>query len=503
MSTRMRTPMLMPPHLAVKAYLEASVPSVTLYDITVVPTNSEVHPAEVDLETKVGRARLPIPIFAPPMDTVTGPELAKKLSVLGGCGILYRHPDPAQQLAWAKEVLAYQWCMVTEPKCLRETARVAEAEHILNEYQFSTIPVWNEERVLLGVVFTKDIALKRHREDSVLKWMIPLERLKTIQYGTSFATVRERLMNEQECSVLPVIDAEKRLSGIYFMKDVLNANPCADYGRPLVGIAIGVEESDLDRVLQAVGAGVQVICIDSSHGDCTAVIDQADRVVDLTAPFGDITIIAGNVADVDGGGYRRLAAVGVHAVKVGIGSGSICTTTGATGVGVGLVTAIRACVEVRKELLREGVHAPAIIADGGVNGPGDAVKALLVGADAVMAGKWLVAATESHSAQTGGLSQDRKRVLYRGMASAEAIKARVADRYGKKKTAPEGVSGYVPHRGILKDWLPSDLELMRIGFGHAGAGCLDVLHTYGENPLSSTPWSANGREQAAVRVETD
>lgn len=482
---------------AVRDYLTAIPPSVTLYDVDVTPGPSDVHPADVDLSTTVGHAKLNIPILSPPMDTVTGPMLAKTLASAGGCGILYRHPDAQQHIAWLQEVLAHEPCMVREPASLRDTSTIEEAGRILKVNGFSTIPVKDGEHRLAGVLFTKDVAFKWHREDPVSRWMVPLERLKTETVGTSWTRIRDRLLHEQECSVLPIIDEGRRLHGIYFMKDVVHANPATHFGKPLVGIAIGVDETDIERVHAALKLGAGVIVIDSSHGDCTTVAEQARRVSPLVRDA-QATLIAGNIADVDGGGYRRLAAVGVHAIKVGIGSGSICNTTMVTGAGVGLVTAIRACIEAGRDMHPD--FRPAIIADGGINGPGEAVKALLVGADAVMCGKWLVAASESHSAATRGISPDG-RIAYRGMASREAIIERLSDRYGKKKIAPEGVTGYVLHRGRLMQWLPEDLELMRGGFAHAGAKNIEKLHERGEDPASLNRYSSAGRLQGAIRID--
>lgn len=480
----------------VSDYIEAIPQSITLYDIDVTPTYSNIHPSEVSLKSRIGPIVLNIPILSAPMDTVTGPHLAKMLSVLGGCGILYRHPDPAIQLDCLKEVLTYEWCMVKEPEWLSVSSRIDEAERILKQKGFSTIPIKDNNARLSGVLFTRDVAFKWHRDDPVSKWMTPIDRVKTATVGTSFIEIRNRLQNEQKCSVLPIVDVEMRMHGMYFMKDVVHADPSIHKGKPLVGIAIGTDERDLERAEAAAQMGVGVIVIDSSHGDCGDVIYQAKRLSTLMGPFTDIAVVAGNIADVDGGGYVRLAETGIDAVKIGIGGGSICTTTSVTGAGVGMVTALRACIEARKKSNTQ----PAIIADGGINVPGNAVKALLVGADAVMAGEWLVAASESNSAVNNGVHDGR--VRYRGMASPEAIADRIADRYGKKKTAPEGVTGWVPHRGPLMRWLPEDMELVRGGFAHAGAHDIEALHRYGNKSGSINCYTSLGRMQSAVRVET-
>jgi IMP dehydrogenase len=239
---------------------------------------------------------------------------------------------------------------------------------------------------------------------------------------------------------------------------------------------------------------VGIIVIDSSHGNCPAVIDQTKKIVKIAG--GRAAVIAGNIADVDG--YYRLALAGVDGVKCGIGSGSICTTSQVTGAGVPMFTLIRELSFAREKMIKAGRPAPAIIPDGGVNGPGEMVIALAAGGDACMAGKWLVAAKESLSCQERGVQNGL--VYYRGMASREAIEKRVSDRYGKQKRAAEGVAGGVEDRGPLKTWIGHDLELVQGGFAHAGAKNMEALHVYGNEPISFVRFTSFGQNQIDTRV---
>ncbi|MDD5071351.1 MAG: IMP dehydrogenase, partial [Patescibacteria group bacterium] len=283
---------------------------------------------------------------------------------------------------------------------------------------------------------------------------------------------------------------------IYFMKDFFVADPAVHKGKPLVGIAIGTEKSDLERAKQALEMGVGIIVIDSSHGNCPPVINQAKAVVEMS---GDLAaVIAGNVADIDG--YYRLAQVGVHGVKCGIGPGSICTTSQVTGAGMPMFTLIRELDFIRRKLKSKGEHAPVIIPDGSVEGPGDMVIALAAGGDACMSGKWLVAAGESLSCRENGVDNEGF-VKYWGMASARAIKARMARSRYQGKTAPEGVEGRVKHRGPLKTWIGGDIELIQGGFAHAGAADLASLHEFGNRPIAFVRFSSAGQEQIRTRLD--
>jgi IMP dehydrogenase len=467
----------------------------TLNEIKLRPVYSEVTPLEVDLSSYIGGIKLNLPLISAAMDTVSGSEMAKTLSEVGGCGIIYRHKKPEVQLKWIRDSIDHKFCLVSNPKSLHPDQPLEYAQDILNEFGFSTIPVVYDDNVLAGILFTKDIAFKGHTSEPIKNWMKPFHELKTESIDASYERIKDRLLNEQECSVLPVLDKDKKFKGIYFMKDFFQANPATHNGRPLVGMAVGVHESDLERVSEALKLGVGIIVIDSSHGNCPAVIEQTKKIVKIAS--GAAAIVAGNIADIDG--YIRLAEAGADAVKCGIGSGSICTTSQVTGAGMPMFTLIRELAYARKKLLAKGLYAPVIIPDGGINGPGEMVVALAAGGHICMAGKWLAAAKESLSFKENGVSGGY--IYYRGMASKESIEKRLSDRYGKQKKAPEGVAGGVVYRGPLKSWIGADIELIAGGFSHAGASNIKDLHKLCEHPMAFVRFTSSGEQQINTRIE--
>lgn len=364
----------------------------TLNEVAFRDFYTNFQPSDVSLKTEIGPAEMNIPVIAAAMDTVSGPKMAMAMAGIGGVAIAFRHREAETQLAWIKEAIEARPYLVAAPVSVQSDARIRDVEDLYDRTRYSTIPVLNKKE-LVGMIFTRDISWEGHEEHPVTQWMKPLNELKTVSPETAFETIRNRLLNEKDCGVLPVIDSDGTFHGMYFPKDVRHVNPAWHNGKPLVGMAIGVQEADLERVRRALDLGVGIIVIDSSHGNCLPVIEQARRVVALV---GDrAAVIAGNVASIDG--YIRLAEVGVHAVKVGVGSGSICTTSQVTGVGVPMWTLIRELAFAKSQLEARGLHAPAIIADGGVSGPGFAVRALAAGAHAVMAGEWMAAADEAGS----------------------------------------------------------------------------------------------------------
>jgi IMP dehydrogenase len=190
-----------------------------------------------------------------------------------------------------------------------------------------------------------------------------------------------------------------------------------------------------------------------------------ESIRDLKRNFGDIEVVAGNVADADG--VEDLVKAGADGIKVGVGPGSICTTRIVAGVGVPQLSAIMDCTSKARQL---GVP---LIADGGIKFSGDITKALAAGAATVMIGG-LLAGTDESPGETV-LYQGRSYKVYRGMGSLEAMKEGSRDRYGQheglsdNKLVPEGIVGMVPARGPVADSINQLVGGLRSGMGYLGA----------------------------------
>jgi IMP dehydrogenase len=190
--------------------------------------------------------------------------------------------------------------------------------------------------------------------------------------------------------------------------------------------------------------------------------------------FPDVQLVAGNVATREAA--AELVDVGVDAVKVGVGPGSICTTRVVTGVGVPQLTAIFEAVE--------GAGDVPVIADGGVKYSGDAVKALAAGATSVMVGSMLAGTEESPG--EAFLLEGRRFKMVRGMGSLAAMQDGSADRYfqegelSPRKLVPEGIEGRVPYKGPVADVLFQMIGGLRSGMGYVGCATVDELRTQTE-----------------------
>jgi IMP dehydrogenase len=182
--------------------------------------------------------------------------------------------------------------------------------------------------------------------------------------------------------------------------------------------------------------------------------------------------MAGNIAT--GEAARALIEAGADALKVGIGPGSICTTRGVAGVGVPQITAI---MNVARVARAAGIP---VVADGGVRYSGDAVKAIAVGADAVMMGGLLAGTDESPGEKV--LFEGRVYKTYRGMGSIAAMREGSKDRYFQgdvddaEKLVPEGIEGRVPYKGRAHDVLYQMVGGLRSGMGYCGCATVAEFH---------------------------
>ena len=241
-------------------------------------------------------------------------------------------------------------------------------------------------------------------------------------------------------------------------------------GRLRVGAAIGVGKEGLDRARALIDAKVDVVVIDSAHAHSTGVMEVIRQFKKL---FPEPPLIAGNVATYEGA--SDLIALGVDAIKVGIGPGSICTTRVVAGAGVPQVSAVMECARAAEK------YDIPIISDGGIKFSGDITKAIAAGAHTVMIGS-LFAGTDEAPGETI-LFQGQTFKAYRGMGSIGAMQAGSKDRYFQEdadevsKLVPEGIEGKVPYKGSLSAMIPQLVGGLRSGMGLTGSRTIDDLRT--------------------------
>lgn len=446
--------------------------SLTFDDLLVVPAYSEVLPREVDISTRLTRnLRINVPLISAAMDTVTESHMAIAMAREGGIGIIHKNMTIEKQAEQVRKVKRSDSGLILDPVTLSKNSTIRDALQMMREFKIGGIPVVDDQMKLVGILTNRDLRFETDMSRPVYDAMTK-ENLITAPEGTTLAQAEDILRNYR-IEKLPVVDGSGTLKGLITYKDIkkLQSHPraCKDnYGRLRVGAAVGVTHDTIQRVEALKLVGVDLVIIDTAHGHSKGVLDMV-RLVKKSFP--DLEVVAGNVAT--GAGAKALADAGVDGVKVGVGPGSICTTRVVAGVGVPQISAI---YEAARALQGTGVP---VIGDGGIRYTGDIVKAIVAGADTIMAGS-LLAGTEESPGETI-IFEGRKFKSYRGMGSVEAMEKGSKDRYFQdveddiKKLVPEGIVGRVPFKGTVEEVMIQYIGGLRAGMGYAGARNIEEL----------------------------
>ena len=466
---------------APNAVLFGGFESLTFDDVLVVPGWSDVLPAEVSTSTKLAGIELSLPMLSAAMDTVTEAPLAIALAREGGLGILHRNLSIEDQAEHVDRVKRSQGGMITAPVSLSPSATLADAEGLMSRHSISGVPITEKDDRLVGILTNRDIRFCTEAEyDRPVTEFMTSENLVTAPEGTSVDDA-VGILHAHRIEKLPLVDSKGRLRGLITVKDInkriQKPNSTLDSeGRLRVGAAIGVSDS-IERAEALADAGVDLLVVDTAHGHSRGVVDA---IATVKAKWPEIKIVGGNVVTRDG--VEALIEVGVDAIKVGVGAGSICTTRIVAGAGMPQLSAIHECAKAAS-----GYGVP-IIADGGIVTSGDIVKAFVAGADAVMLGNALAGVDEAPGELE--LVEGSMWKTYRGMGSAGAMRGRAADRYatgqptlpgplgtGAGKHVPEGVEARVRYAGTLAALIEQLAGGLRSGMGYAGAADLWQLRT--------------------------
>ncbi|MBU4501460.1 MAG: IMP dehydrogenase [Nanoarchaeota archaeon] len=447
-----------------KSFFERGYEAITFDDVLLVPSESEVLPKDVNLETKLSRnIWLNIPILSAAMDTVTESELAIGLAQQGGIGIIHRNMNIKKQVAEVMKVKRYESGIIKDPITLSPGKSLKLAKSIMEKYNISGIPIVKDDK-LIGILTNRDV-----RFEDRLNQRISSIMTKDVITANETITLDQakKILKQHKIEKLPIIDNNGSLKGLITFKDIEKKEKfpyaCKDYeGRLRVGAAVGV--FDLNRVEALVNKGVDVIVVDSAHGHHKNVVET---VKEIKKNY-NTDVIGGNIATKEAA--KALLDAGADAIKVGCGPGSICTTRVVAGIGVPQLTAIYNCA-ISSEV--------PVIADGGIKYSGDIVKAIAAGADSVMLGGLLAGVDESPGEAVS--FKGRKYKVYRGMGSLEAMKeGQIKDRYNQKgdKLVPEGITGRVAYKGKLVDIIFQMVGGLRSGMGYTGCKKIEELKNY-------------------------
>ncbi len=445
--------------------------ALTFDDILLVPQHSQVVPTEIEPRSFFARdLYLNTPVISAAMDTVTESKVARVMAQLGGLGFIHKNLSIDEQASEVEKVKKYESGMIRNPITLSPEHKVSDALDLMKHYSISGVPITVNQK-LVGILTNRDLRFETNVSQLIEKVMTK-DHLVTAKEGTTLDDAK-KILQKHRIEKLPVVDDAGNLKGLITIKDIEKAHtyPRAtkdSYGRLLVGAAVGVGSANKERVEALAAAGVDVIAIDTAHGHSQNVIDMTDWA---SKKFKDIIIVSGNIVTADAA--KILFEKGADVVKVGVGSGSICTTRIVSGVGVPQITAVIECSKVAKKF------GKTVIADGGIKFSGDVTKALAVGANTVMLGNMLAGCDESPGETV--LYQGRTYKVYRGMGSLGAMSLGSKDRYFQDavsdmdKLVPEGIEGRVPYKGSISGIIHQVMGGLKSGMGYIGAKNIEEL----------------------------
>lgn len=446
---------------------------ITFDDVLLAPSYSEVLPNDIDLSTRLtNKISLNIPLLSAGMDTVTESRMAIAMARQGGIGVIHKNMTIQEQAVEVDKVKRSENGIITDPFYLSPEHTIEDADRLMAKYRISGVPITVGKK-LVGIITNRDLRFETDFSKKIKESMTS-DGLITAKEGITLEDAKE-ILAKHRIEKLPLIDDEGNLKGLITIKDIEKTIKYPDsakdsQGRLLCAAAVGVTSDILDRVDALVNSKVDVIVIDTAHGHSANVLKVIKMISDS---YPDLQIIAGNVAT--GEATEALIKVGVDAVKVGIGPGSICTTRVVAGIGVPQITAIMDAYEVAKK------YDIPIIADGGIKYSGDIPKAIAAGASTCMMGSILAGCDESPGEFE--LFQGRKYKVYRGMGSIAAMEAGSKDRYfqtNAKKLVPEGIEGRVAAKGSAEDTIFQLIGGLRSGMGYCGTPTIKDLQENGK-----------------------
>jgi len=439
----------------------------TFDDVTLVTRYADFLPEEASLATRLtSRVTLNMPFVSAAMDTVTEANMAIAMAKLGGIGVIHKNLPIEEQTQHVKRVKHYLNGLILKPVAFNANDTIEHINRYRNENNitFSGFPILDDNGVVVGIITSTDLKFAKKTVQHVSEVMTT--QVITAEASTTLEQAYTQMM-ENKIGKLPLVDKQGQLVGLYAFTDVQelveNAQPL--YSRDShyrLRVAAAVSAGDYQRTERLAEEEVDVIVVDSAHGHSKGILDMVSWIA---KHYPDIDVIGGNVATAEGAVALRDA--GAHAVKVGIGPGSICTTRVVCGVGIPQITAVYKAAEAL------GGSIP-VIADGGIRLSGDVPKALVAGADTVMLGSILAGTEESPGEKI--IHEGRHYVVYRGMGSLAAMKEGKGSRqrYGQDNVTddelvPQGIEGIVPLSGSVKKIMTQFCGGLRSTLGYSGS----------------------------------
>ena len=520
-------------------------------DILMEPLLSKISTrSSINLETNIatnGRSLIiKTPLISSPMDTVTETDMAIKMALNGGLGIIHRYMDINDQVLQITKVKRFLQHIIQEPYKILATTTLLEIEELRNIYNVSSFCVVDNinTNILIGIITKRDIEYMKQKQydiqniqttnycdginginyndnanninnivlqvyDFMTKNLITLDVSMTLHSLEATLSIAKELMLERKIEKIPIVN-NGSLVGLITLNNIKHyennkSKACIDSNGALcVGAAIGIVDDYMERLYKLINAGVDLICIDVANGFNENVFNS---IILIREKYKEIVLMVGNVCNWQG--YQALCNYDVDCIRIGVGNGSICTTRLETGIGKGQFSAVSECFRYKVEYNT----LPHIICDGGSLGKtGNKVKALACGSSAIMLGRTLASTEESPGTI---IYRNGKRFKYiRGMAStmanlskqektANTTNTENTQNKLKTKFTAEGVDGEQELTGSVVDVIEQINGGLKSGLSYLGCENINQLHNKScKGEIKFNLVTSIGMSESGIRVKT-
>ncbi|KAI1395743.1 IMP dehydrogenase [Hypoxylon fuscum] len=487
----------------------------TYNDFLILPGYIGFAASDVVLDSPITkRITLKTPFVSSPMDTVTEHEMAIHMALQGGLGVIHHNCSADDQADMIRKVKRYENGFIVDPVVISKETTVGDAKALKEKWGFGGFPVTESGKFgskLLGIVTNRDLQFEDDLSQTVDKVMVT--DLVTAQLGVTLPEANKILAKSRK-GKLPIVDKDFNLVSMISRSDLTKnlhfplASKLPDSKQLICAAAIGTRPEDKLRLEKLVGAGLDIVVLDSSQGNS---MYQVDMVKWIKQEYPSLDVIGGNVVTREQA--ANLIAAGVDGLRIGMGSGSACITQEVMAVGRPQAAAV---YSVSAFAAKFGVPC---IADGGVQNVGHIVKGLALGASTVMMGGLLAGTTESPG--TSFVSREGKLVkAYRGMGSIDAMQDKKAGAGSKNSQASnagtaryfsegdnvlvaQGVAGAVAHRGSVGRFVPYLVAGLKHSMQDCGQRSLKELHENAANgTLRFEVRTASAQLEGGVNMES-
>ena len=247
----------------------------TFDDVLLLPSYSDVLPSETDVSTQLTRhIQIKIPILSAAMDTVTESRAAIAMAQEGGIGILHKNMSVQEQAAEVVKVKKFESGIIRDPITIRPDQSLSEAVGLMRQNSISGIPVVKDDK-LVGILTNRDLRFERNLRQKVADVMTT--KLITAREGISRDDAKDQL-HKHKIEKLLVVDNGFHLRGLITIKDLQKAelfphSSKDESGSLLVGAAVGVGDSAMERAAALLESGCDLLVVDTAHGHSQGVLD--------------------------------------------------------------------------------------------------------------------------------------------------------------------------------------------------------------------------------------